>query len=113
MLVEIELVEANPSFAEIRYPSGREDNVSLRDLAPIPCETHSPINELPEPNEVSSPGTFVRDRPAEPVHDGADNREITPAVLNDVLVPELTELDPPLPRRSSRTSKPPDRYVPG
>ena len=54
IVTEVELVEVNPSFAKIRYPSGTEDNVSLHDLAPIPRETHSTINVLPETNEVSS-----------------------------------------------------------
>ena len=32
---EVELLEANPRYAHIRFPNGREDTVSLRDLAPV------------------------------------------------------------------------------
>ena len=32
---ECELVEANPHYALIRFQNGREDTVSIRDLAPI------------------------------------------------------------------------------
>ena len=32
---EVELLEANPSYAHVQYPNGRLDTVSLRDLAPI------------------------------------------------------------------------------
>ena len=31
---EVELIEANPQYAHIRYQNGRESTVSLRDLAP-------------------------------------------------------------------------------
>ena len=32
---EVQLIEANPQYAHIRYPDGRETTVSLRHLAPI------------------------------------------------------------------------------
>lgn len=32
---EVDLVEANPNYAKIRYKDGRESNVSIRDLAPV------------------------------------------------------------------------------
>ena len=32
---EVDLVEANPNYAKIRYRDGRESNVSIRDLAPV------------------------------------------------------------------------------
>ena len=38
---EVELVEANPSFAHVRYPDGRETTVALKDLAPCPTVTES------------------------------------------------------------------------
>ena len=31
---EVELIEANPSYAHIRLPDGRKDTVSLKHLAP-------------------------------------------------------------------------------
>ena len=36
---EVELIEANPNYAHIRYPNGRESTVSLRHLAPTPRST--------------------------------------------------------------------------
>merc|ERR1712168_1061430 len=36
-------MEANPSYARIQFPGGRESNVSLRDLAPC----HGPAAENP------------------------------------------------------------------
>ena len=114
IVTEVELVEANPSFAKIRYPSGREDNVSLRDLAPIPRETHSPRDDIPDSNEVPPPGTVVRDGLSDRVPGEAVvlvQPDLTGPTLTDALVPNLTELDPPVLRRSTRISKIPDRYV--
>lgn len=37
--------------------------------------------------------------------------DLTGPTLTDALVPNLTELDPPVLRRSTRISKIPDRYV--
>ena len=31
---EVELIKANPNFAHVRFPDGREDTVSLKHLAP-------------------------------------------------------------------------------
>ena len=33
---KVDLIEANPMYARVRYPDGRETNVSLRDLARCP-----------------------------------------------------------------------------
>ena len=59
---EVELLECNPHYAYIRLPSGREETVSLRQLAPIPNPDthistdsgfdhtlpHSAVNETPQ-----------------------------------------------------------------
>ena len=34
----VELIEANPHYAHVRFPNGREDTVATRDLAPIGAE---------------------------------------------------------------------------
>ena len=39
---EVELIEANPCYAKIRHQSGKEQTVSLRDLAPLPSEEPTP-----------------------------------------------------------------------
>ena len=33
---QVELIDANPNYAHIRHPDGRETTVSLTDLAPCP-----------------------------------------------------------------------------
>ena len=34
LVEEVELLEANPQFAHVRFPSGKETTVSVRDLPP-------------------------------------------------------------------------------
>ena len=36
LVSQVQLTEANPMYAYVRFPSGREANVSLCDLAPCP-----------------------------------------------------------------------------
>ena len=46
---KVDLIETNPMYARIRYPDGKESNVSLRDLARCPVDDEegleSPFNE--------------------------------------------------------------------
>ena len=49
---EVELIEANPTYAYIRYPDGRESSVSVRDLAP--CGNSPPVEESPSSPEEHS-----------------------------------------------------------
>lgn len=48
---EVELIEANPEYAHVRFPNGRESTVSLRDLAPLPSST--PIKQPTFANETN------------------------------------------------------------
>ena len=48
---EVELIEANPQYAYIRFPDGKEDTVALKHLAPTNeggDTTHSEPAEEPE-----------------------------------------------------------------
>ena len=49
---EMELLEANPSYAHIRHHNGRETTISLRDLAPCaqPIVKHSIENRQSVPH---------------------------------------------------------------
>ena len=46
LVEEVDLVEANPSYAYIPYRDGRESSVALKDLAPSP---RSPTDISPRP----------------------------------------------------------------
>lgn len=51
-LDQVQLMDANPSYAHIKYQDGRESTVSLRDLAPCPC---TPPMETPDSLQESVP----------------------------------------------------------
>ena len=40
---EVELINVNPTYAEVRYPNGHEATVSIRDLAPCPQEQNNDV----------------------------------------------------------------------
>ena len=99
---EVELLEANPSYAHIRHCNGRETTVSLRDLAPC-AETiekhlieHSPPDESCRNTEVTHAERPSCDEII--TNDGKSNGQ--EYVQQNVL---------PL-RRSTRERRPPARY---
>ena len=52
---EVELVEANPHYAHVRFPDDREDTVSVRDLAPAVRETNDSETEPAETSQEDVP----------------------------------------------------------
>ena len=90
----VELLDANPTYAHIRYPDGRESTVSLRDLAPCP-RTSIDRAEAVEPD-----GEHEHDHveKADAIHQSPDFTSAFP------------EASSPAVRRSTRVSKVPDRY---
>ena len=71
---EIELLEANPQYANIRHPDGRDSSVSLRDLAPcgdnedISSSTEEPERANIENTLPSSDDNPERETAREPVY---------------------------------------------
>ncbi|KAL7644528.1 UNVERIFIED_CONTAM: hypothetical protein RMT77_005360 [Armadillidium vulgare] len=45
LVEEVQLLEANPQFAHVRFPNGREDTLSIRDLASAPAPAPAPAPE--------------------------------------------------------------------
>ncbi|KAF6203616.1 hypothetical protein GE061_001948 [Apolygus lucorum] len=71
---EVQLIEANPEYALVRLPDGREENVSLRHLAPCgdrenspptnadhPSQNLEPMDQLQEPLLTELPGSTVEE----------------------------------------------------
>ncbi len=85
---EVDLLEANPRYAYVRFQNGREDTVSIKDLAP-----------------VATPSTLTQDNEAEPTVsiDKPDPTE------EQKMENDRAEIAP---RRSERERRQPDRYVP-
>ncbi len=90
---EVELLSVNPTHAKVKYPSGREDSVSLRHLAPLP-----PSPTVDVDNNTPSP--------AGPVVEVCDSSQ-------PVSTPEPPPSTSTMLRRSGRESRPPDRFEAG
>ena len=91
---EVELLQANPNYAHIKYPDGRESTVSIKHLAPSGQLSAHPSDMAPvEPLVTQS---VVDVSPSINVNDP----ELDPSPI----VSEPSAL-----RRSCRTIKPPDR----
>ena len=84
---QVELLNSNPTYGSIKYPSGRESTISIRDLAPGPEIELPPESSTREPNKSA---------PAVPIQEDT---------MSDEDVVGIQQL-----RRSERTRKPPDRY---
>lgn len=124
LVQRVHLVEANPHYALVEYPNGRQSNVSLRDLAPCPPSddsaprvADSPVertvdepsvdnvfnSQSPTDPSISSPSTKTTSCDS-PVPDNAPaiatNPSISEPVLNNTASPEA-----PLVRTLRRSSR--------
>ena len=54
LVEEVELLQANPTYAFVRFPNGRESTVSLRDLAPCPRQSTKQSVDEGSPLEVQA-----------------------------------------------------------
>lgn len=85
---EVELLEANPSYAHVRLQDGRETTVSVRHLAPL----------APTPESEGSPEFHSTP---------SDNNDNSPAEEGNHEDDHMSEQ----PRRSERIRRPPDRLT--
>ena len=99
---EVELIQANPNYAHVRYPDGRETTVSIRHLAPRESRTqpHTDIND-----SNATENTYTTDAKENSTPTKNPDSTITPSLDSKS---EVTTEVPPL-RRSTRVSHPPDR----
>ena len=108
---QVELVDVNPMYSNVRYPDGRESTVSVRDLARYP-ESAPLLKEEVNEHHVS---TRSLDSPTTPdtkiveiASDTTDHQHIRPP--HDDKDMSSTSSPTPFLRRSTRVSRPPDRY---
>ena len=99
---EVELLDANPSYAHIRLPDGRESTVSIRDLAPVGSSDHE-VNSDPQLNEDSRVNTLQAQLEVD------DSVPLQNEQLNDTH-DKATYNEQFVPRRSTRERRPPERY---
>ncbi|XP_072925038.1 uncharacterized protein [Hemitrygon akajei] len=69
MVERVHLLHANPQYAYVVLPDGREDTVSVRDLAPVgapdPYPEHSTVTMNPVPTDVC---IYIYIYPRDPAH---------------------------------------------
>ncbi|XP_059828174.1 uncharacterized protein LOC132395489 [Hypanus sabinus] len=131
-LVErVHLLHANPQYAYVVLPDGREDTVSIRDLAPAGAADHYPegspvtMNPAPEltpcspgptqtPHDTCIPGVSYAFIPgASHMHEGSpapsgQEHAQPPSPVQSPMLPASMRSQPVL-RRSQRQIRPPDR----
>ena len=125
---ECEIIHVTPSYAQIKTVNGKEQTVSLRDLAPLPCssdtlETEVSNTDIERPNDpilrpnLETPVSLApgKSPPNSPNHsptipterEGGTYSEFVPVVPSSCNNPgPSSEVNP---RRSSRNSKAVDR----
>ena len=125
----MELIEANPTYARIRYPDGRQSLVSLRDIARYPREDEMPRENIPvddgdpERQDVPKSSNVENEQYHEDVliqggrsnvdQSHASRNEREEVVYNEIEQPTIVEeTTTQEPRRSARHNRgvPPDRY---
>ena len=92
----VELLHANPTYALIRYPSGKEDTISIHDLSPYPRE------RCPEQLDESTTRECATESSNEP--------EETEMTNNTRDVEEENQENHPTVRRSTRERSTPKRF---
>jgi len=117
---EVDLVHATPSYARVRFPTGRENTVSLRDIAPlrqattfspdgsgnlVNLEANADASELPDASYACN---RVCDNGETPDDSDFANAGETP--LAEVPSPEMPGNVSGGVRRSTRQRKPIGRY---
>ena len=95
---EVELLQANPSYAHVRYPDGRETTVSMRHLAPV--------GKVVKTDAESCQDTTVQESTTE-----SDCLEDTPEVPAEICNQDskMVPVDNLPVRRSACISRPPIR----
>ena len=73
LVQQAELTHANPAYAKVRYPDGREVTVSLEDLAPAPRNTVDKTRF----NEVNSDRSPTQTKVSSTFDNAVDNRVLS------------------------------------
>jgi len=113
---DVDLVHATPNYAVVRFPSGKESTVSVKDISPAGSSRENNSGEIEPPlqlpEDVHLPQTFAEDRPDS--GDVAARPNTSDAITSDEdgqtkSVARDTEHNVPL-RMSSCLRKPVERY---
>ena len=90
---EVDLIDVNPKYAHIRYGNGREESVSITDLAPLPRDS-------------SDPAVSDVNLPAAECPDDSRNEIPTPEVHLEAPSPTMGDTQPPSTKESANEDWP-------
>ena len=106
---EVDLLEANPQYSHIRFPSGNESTVSTKYLAPMgnlsEVEGETALQNSTPSAEAEKPDAVIENSETDETHPTEESRS---QIYNEAASP--TEKRPIETRRSARDRKPPTRY---
>ena len=103
---EVELISITPTYAQVKHPSGREQTVSLRDLAPLPkmqSDQETPVTPHSTPGSID---TTVSSRPEIVLQPAVPQSPAPQPIVPQPPAPQPPAPQPPTPittvRRSTR-----------
>ena len=96
---EVHLIEANPQYAHVRYPDGKEDTVALKYLAPKPTSN----DEILETNRVVEIDSENPANDAAPANESFTTEDVDAEPIRNESLSVC---------RSQRVRKPLERYDP-
>ena len=100
----VQLIEANPQYAHVRYPDGKKDTVALMHLASKPKSS----DEILEKNRVAEVDSENLANDAAPENESFTTEDVdAESIQNKTLNSPSCETNR---RRSQRVRKPPERY---
>ena len=110
---EVDLIEANPMYAYIRYPDGRESTVNIRDLAPCGAPSEQDIPAVDQSNGLSVQPPVINDlsdssNDQHLIANDAPNCQV-PVLINPEVLSDIQSAGNQPLRRSTRISKAPER----
>ena len=121
---EVDFMEANPNFAHIRFPDGRESTVSVTNLAPCPSKTTAFLESNTYHDEITDDEQPTTISDSSPLHNCQSHGSISSDTVDNSLSTATTSPDhstrhnssdsllsqPLVLRRSSRNTRPPNRF---
>ena len=114
---ECEILHATPTYAQIRTAKGKEQTVSLRDLAPLPVKDPVESDSSPPPPQTITPmnspepAAPIRDINLDPTNPQPMREHSSPSISipTQPVTPPSAPAAEVAPRRSTRQSAPVDR----
>ena len=118
LVEEVQLVEANPQYAHVRFPDGRESTVSMHDLAPAGNTSLSKKttyddtanNKETSTGEPQSANEYSTTKENNSYETEVTNNESGQTLAENIPSTPIPET-PDLLRRSTRERRKPDRYL--